>query len=132
MYFDFHIHSGYSFDALMKPEKIIRIAKKKKLDGVAITDHNTIKGSIEAAKMTKNQDFIVISGTEIATDYGDIIGLYIDEEIRARRCLEVIDEIHTQGGLVVLPHPYKGHILNDEVLSRIDLIEVFNGRCSSK
>jgi len=130
MYFDFHIHSRYSFDALMKPEKIIKIAKKRGLNGIAITDHNTIKGSMEAIKITKNEDFMVISGAEIATDCGDIIGLYIDDEIKSRKCLEVIDEIHAQGGIVILPHPYKGHTLNNFWLSQIDLIEVFNARCS--
>jgi len=44
--------------------------------------------------------------------------------------MEVIDEIHEQDGIVVLPHPYRGHEIDElrEILDRIDLIEVFNAR----
>lgn len=41
-------------------------------------------------------------------------------------------EIHAQGGLVVLPHPYKAHKLDDELLKHVDLIEVHNSRCSEE
>lgn len=44
MRFDLHIHSGYSFDSLLDPKRIIKKAIKKNLNGIAITDHNTILG----------------------------------------------------------------------------------------
>jgi len=48
--FDLHIHSKYSKDSINDPKWIIKIAKNKGLNGVAITDHNTIKGSLVAKK----------------------------------------------------------------------------------
>lgn len=130
MNFDLHIHSKYSFDSLLEPKKIIKIAKKRGLDGVAITDHNTIKGSLEAKKINKDHDFLVILGSEIGTEIGDITGLFLNEEIKSRDSLEVIAEIHEQDGIVVLPHPYRGHKIDElrEILGRIELIEVFNAR----
>ena len=130
MIFDFHIHSKYSFDSILEPKKIIKVAKKKGLDGVAITDHNSIKGSLDAQKINKDQDFLVIIGSEINTEKGDIIGLFLNEEIKSRNSIEVIDEIHEQDGIVVLPHPYRGHEIDElrKILDRIDLIEVFNAR----
>lgn len=128
MKFDLHIHSKYSYDSILDPERIIKIAKKKGLNGVAITDHNTIKGGVKASKINKNPDFQVIVGAEIKTNIGDIIGLWLNEEIRKREWEEVVDEIHAQGGVVILPHPYRGHKIVEEVAKRVDVIEVFNAR----
>lgn len=132
MILDLHIHSRYSFDSLSKPKDIIRIAKKKGLNGIAITDHNTIKGGIDARRINHDPNFLVIIGSEIATEMGDIIGLFLKEEIRSRDSIEVIEEIHRQGGIAVLPHPYKGHRLNEEIIRNIDVIECFNSRTSGE
>jgi len=42
--FDLHIHSKYSQDGILEPKAIVDIAASKGLKGIAITDHNTIKG----------------------------------------------------------------------------------------
>ncbi len=81
------------------------------------------------AKSLKQDRVHVIIGSEISTDYGDIIGLFLNENIRSRVFEEVIDEIRDQDGLVVLPHPYRRKkLLNDDLLSLIDLLEGVNGR----
>ena len=51
---DLHIHSKYSFDSLLSVEKIIKTAEKKKLDGIAICDHNSLKGGLKAKKIKKH------------------------------------------------------------------------------
>ncbi len=132
MILDLHIHSKYSFDSLSEPDSIIRVSKRKGLNGIAITDHNTIKGGVEAKKINNDRDFLVIIGSEITTDIGDIIGLFLNEEIKSRDSLEVADEIHRQGGIVLLPHPYKGHRLNNEIMRKIDVVEGFNARTSEE
>lgn len=126
--FDLHVHSKYSYDSFLSPERILKIAKKKGLDGVAITDHNTIKGGIEALKIEKGEDFKVIVGAEMKTEYGDIVGLCLNEEIRSRKFVEVIEEIKAQGGLSVLAHPYRQYENPEEIVDRVDLIEGFNAR----
>ncbi|MBA7650996.1 Ubiquinone biosynthesis O-methyltransferase [subsurface metagenome] len=128
MILDLHIHSKYSFDSILEPKRIIKVAKNKGLDGIAITDHNTIKGGLEVEKINKDHDFLVIVGSEISTEVGDITGLFLNEEIKSRNSMEVIEEIKEQGGIVVLPHPYKGHKLNDGLISSVDVIESFNSR----
>ena len=121
--FDLHIHTKYTKDSLMDPERIIKIAQKMGLSGVAITDHN--------AMTDIRQSPFIIPGSEIKTEYGDIIGLFIKNEIKSRNFLAVQKEIKEQGGLVALAHPYnKGGIRFPEELipECIDLIEVFNSR----
>ena len=129
MKFDLHIHSKYSYDSFLSPERIIKIAKKRGLDGVAVTDHNTIKGGVETTRINKGDNFIVIVGSEIKTEYGDIIGLFLNEEIESRIFMEVVEGIRDQGGLVVLAHPFrKGINLPIDLLKYIELIEAFNAR----
>jgi predicted metal-dependent phosphoesterase TrpH len=127
--FDFHIHSKFSYDSLLSPKRIVRIAEKRGLDGIAITDHDTIRGALEASKF--NNSIYVIIGSEIKTEIGDIIGLFLNEEITSKYFDEVVKEIKSQDGLVVLPHPYKKiKNVSNELLSKVDLIEVLNGRLS--
>ena len=128
MKFDLHIHSKYSYDSFLSPERIIRIARKKGLDGIAVTDHNTIKGGVETSDINKGDDFIVIVGSEMRTEYGDIIGLFLNEEIRSQIFMEVVEEIRDQDGLVVLAHPFRKGIFPTDLLKYIDLIEGFNAR----
>ena len=126
--FDFHIHSIYSTDGILSPQRIIKIAYSKGLNAVAITDHDTIKGGLQA-KSIKQDKVIIVVGSEVNTDFGDIIGLFLNKEIKSRRFGEVIDEIKAQGGIVVLPHPYRRKKFPDEeLLKRVDVIEGINGR----
>lgn len=49
---DLHIHSKYSHHGLLEPEEIVRITRKSSLDGIAITDHNTIRGALLSERPT--------------------------------------------------------------------------------
>ncbi len=114
---------------MLEPKTILKISRKKGLDGVAITDHNTIKGGMETRKINDNQDFKVIIGSEIKTEYGDIIGLFLKEEIVSKNLFDVVEEIRNQGGLTILAHPFrKGIIFPSNLLNKIDMIEAFNAR----
>ena len=88
MKLDLHIHSKYSSDGVLDPEKIVKIAAKRGLNGVAITDHNTIIGGLKA-KNYETEDFKVIVGSEISTERGEIIGLFLKEEIKPGNVQEV-------------------------------------------
>lgn len=133
MRFDLHIHSKYSYDGIMEPERIIKIAIERGLDGIAITDHNTIKGGLEAKKYER-EDFRVIIGSEVSTEKGEIIGLFLCKEIEVRDAQGVIAEIKQQGGIVVIPHPFdrlrhSAFHPTGEYVEFIDAIEGFNSRC---
>lgn len=133
MRIDLHIHSKYSHDGVLDPQEIVRIAKGRGLNGIAITDHNTIKGSQEAKKY-ETKDFKIITGAEIMTEKGEITGLFLSKEIKSRRLRKVIAEIKGQGGIAIVPHPFDGlrqsafHI-TEEYVSLVEAIEGFNSRC---
>jgi len=132
MKFDLHIHSKYSGDCRMDPADILKTAKKVGLDGVAITDHDTVRGGLEASRI--DSDVEVITGAEIRTDRGEVIGYFLNEEIKRKDFFEVTDAIRDQGGIVCIPHPFDIFRIHrvkptDEVLEVVDCIEVLNSRC---
>jgi predicted metal-dependent phosphoesterase TrpH len=132
--FDLHIHSKYSGDCTMEPAIILKVAKKKGLDGIAVTDHLTIKGGIETRKLNNDPDFLVIVGSEVETDdKADLIGLFLEEEIESTKTVDVITEIKVQGGLVLWAHPFRfgKNLLSGDVIPQVDLIEGFNSKTSA-
>lgn len=130
---DLHVHSKYSDDGVLEPEEIVRTARKRGLNGIAVTDHDTIRGS-EEAKKYETEDFKVIMGAEIMTEKGEVTGLFLCKEIKARRFEDVIAEIKAQGGLVIVPHPFdelrrSAFHVTQEYVNLVDAIEAFNSRC---
>ncbi|MFX1484776.1 MAG: PHP-associated domain-containing protein [Promethearchaeota archaeon] len=129
--FDVHMHTHHSYDSLLTPRTLVRTATKAELSAIVVTDHNTTRGGFacrEASK-TLGLELDVHIGAEIKTEYGDVIGLFLNEEIRARRYHEVIDEISAQDGVVYLPHPYADSThLKEMDLTRIQVLEAYNGR----
>lgn len=103
MRFDFHIHSKYSPCSNMEPELIAKTAIKKGLNGINITDHNTLK----CRNKIRNKELLITYSDEIKTNQGEIIGFNIHKEIKPGLSPEeTIDKIKEQGGLVIIPHPF--------------------------
>ena len=131
---DPHIHTVYSGDATGTPEKILQQARKLKLDSIAITDHNTIKGSIIMQKIAMGYDDItIIPGIEISSSHGHIVALGITEEIKPQQNPEeTVDQIHDLGGIAIIPHPFvryrSGLFARYPFFNTIDAIETKNSR----
>ena len=130
---DLHVHSKYSSDGVLDPKNIVKIAMKKGLRGIAITDHNTIRGGLEAKKY-ETEDFKIIVGSEIMTERGEITGLFLSEEIRSKDVQNVISGIKDQNGIIVIPHPFdelrhSAFHPTEEDAEFIDCVEGFNSRC---
>lgn len=132
--YDLHIHSVYSSCSINKPETILKRAKKAALNGIAITDHNSIKGALKTKELNKDKDFEVILGEEVKTNFGDILALYVREEIKKTNLFEVIDAIKSQDGLIIIAHPFRfvpwlrfKYPIKD-LIGKIDGIETFNSR----
>lgn len=131
---DSHIHSEYSPDSKSKLKDIFKVAKNKNIDIIGISDHNTVEGSKEAQRLTKNDDLLVIPSIEISSLEGHILGFGCEENIkRDLQATETIDLIHDQGGLAIIPHPYcfyrHGLLCKADYKElKIDAIETKNAR----
>ncbi len=132
---DLHSHSSASHDSYVSPKCFIECYQKKGFGGVAVTDHNTIHGAQEIARLAP-KNFWVIIGEEITSKEGEIIGYFLKEKIpRDLGARETIAQIKKQGGVVAIPHPcdrMRHHVLERKILFEIihdvDFIEIFNAR----
>jgi predicted metal-dependent phosphoesterase TrpH len=130
---DLHLHSNYSHDGQSSLEELIRRCAVCALDRIALTDHNTIEGALELARLAPE---LTIVGEEAKTREGEVIGLFITSRLPPYLPAEdVMDLVHGMGGLTYIPHPFDRHRANFraerivELADRIDIIETYNAWC---
>jgi predicted metal-dependent phosphoesterase TrpH len=130
------MHTHASHDCRVPPALLLEHAASEGLGAVAITDHNTFAGAVEAMDLARDGELLVIPGEEIKTDgQGEVIGLFLEREIpRGLSFEDTIAAIKEQDGLVYLPHPFdRMHAIPDAAtlhrhLGDIDIFEVYNAR----
>lgn len=114
MIFDLHVHTTYS-DGLLSPKEVVDLARRKGLNGIAITDHDTVEGINSALKVNKGfKDFYLIPGIEFGTIFEDeevhLLGYFIDytskrlleatellKKNRIKRGIKIIEKINSLG-----------------------------------
>jgi hypothetical protein len=148
MKFDLHVHTSSSSCGLSSPAAVIRWALKRGLDGIAVTDHDTMTGVAEAQALAP-PGFLVIPGVEYLTDHGHILALFCETFAdtlprgrKGRVPLAILSPfVRERGGLVVAAHPYQ-HAqyrdddapwgLSESMLRQVDGLEGVNGRALSR
>lgn len=136
---DYHVHTQYSYDCAMPLEAILEQATRAGLTCLCVTDHDTIEGAL-AMEQLRPADLEIVVGCEFTADDGShVIGLGLKEMIASKPVLDLIEAIKQQGGLVLLPHPFRrssGIFRNEmqrskafigDVFAFSDLVECFNG-----
>jgi len=104
---DIHIHSDHSDGLASIPEIMEYVQNRTDLDVIAITDHNTIEGSLFAKSLSELYDFEVVVAEEVSSKEGHIIGLFLEESVPAGMCAaDTIRAIEEQGGIAVIAHPF--------------------------
>jgi predicted metal-dependent phosphoesterase TrpH len=131
---EFHCHTIYSKDSLTQPQKLLKACKRKGIERVVVTDHNTIEGALRCKEIDPQR---VIVGEEIMTTQGELLAIYVQEEIPpGLPPSEVIAQLREQGAFISVSHPFdthrKGHWQEADLLAilpLVDAIETFNSRC---
>ena len=130
---DLHLHSSYSHDGQSSLQQLIDRSRDCGLNRIALTDHNTVEGALELARIAPD---LTIVGEEVKTREGEVIGLFITGRITPYLMPEeAMDLIHEMGGLTYLPHPLDRRRANfrpERVVhmgDRIDIIETYNPWC---
>jgi len=115
MRYDLHTHTNYSrhwffgTDAISTPEEMVKAAIRKGLGGIAVTDHDNVKGSLKAKAAGKRLDknFKVITGAEVSSSSGHILALGVKENVKHGLGVEeTVESIHDLGGVAVAAHPF--------------------------
>ena len=139
--YDLHVHSIHSPDSATPVEKLVDRYASLGFAGFALTDHKNMDGAKRARAYIRQKRLPLefVAGCEFRVGEGEIIGLFIDEAPQAKDAGELVDDIHSMGGLAIVPHPFDKlrksacdpTRLPSEVVSRLDGIELFNARCHS-
>lgn len=104
---DIHLHTTRS-DGLASPREVVEwAATRTDLVVIAITDHNTVDGALEAAEAARDFGIEVVVGQEVDTAEGHVLGLWAPERIEPGLTPEeTVARIHEQGGLAIVAHPF--------------------------
>ena len=126
------MHTSHSYDGLSSLKDIVEAAKAKGLDGIAITDHDTIDAHPEAEKFSE-RNFLIIPGLEVSSADGHILGLGVRELVpRKLPAEETVRLIREQGGIAVSAHPFnpfaRGQKPGIVYKTKFDAIETLNSR----
>jgi hypothetical protein len=131
---EFHCHTISSKDSLTRPADLVKTCRRKGIDRVVVTDHNTIAGARAAQAIDPER---VIVGEEIMTTRGEILAAFVSEEIpKGLTPQETIRRLKDQRAFISVSHPFdrwrNGHWQEEdllEILPQVDAIEVYNSRC---
>ncbi|MFC2144017.1 CehA/McbA family metallohydrolase [Candidatus Aenigmatarchaeota archaeon] len=137
---DLHIHTHHSTDSKNDPEELVRKATDQGFDMIAVTDHGTTRGALDAEIAAERifqeegKELIVIVGQEVKTRQGEILAYGIREDIQeGMDLLKTCQEIKSKGGFLIVPHPFDlmrrgiGQEINN-IREYVDAAEGFNER----
>lgn len=130
---DLHVHTCYSLDGTLSLESIVALCQERGIGALAVTDHNTVAGALALREIAP---FPVIVGQEISSAEGELLGLFLEQQVpRDLSAGETVALIKQQGGLAGVPHPFdrlRGERLArrvlEEVVGELDFVEGMNGR----
>ncbi|QLG63638.1 PHP-associated domain-containing protein [Halorarum salinum] len=126
---DPHVHSEGSYDGREPVELILEHASDIGLDGVVVTDHDSIDESLHAAELADEYGLVGIPGVEVSTAAGHLLAIGVEERPRKGRPLEeTIETVRDLGGVGVVPHPFQRsrHGVRKRWIGDCDGIEVYN------
>jgi predicted metal-dependent phosphoesterase TrpH len=147
---DLHTHSyPKSDDSFMSVDDLVDAAKKRGLDGVCLTEHDTFWAIEETRTLSRRHQFLVLPGVELNTDGGHVVAFGLEGYVFGLHKPSFLrDTVDQRGGIIVAAHPYRRRFLEepgrdpavrDEMLKRAvsddffrhcDAVEGINGRGS--
>lgn len=131
---DLQVHTDASPCSGMTPGEVVAAARRVGLDGIAITDHDTM-ANVEAVAERAGDALEVVPGVEVTTSQGHLLAYHVaTPPPKGADPLDVVDDVHDQGGVAILSHPfdrlrqvYDAEL--DRLARRVDAVEIVNSRC---
>jgi predicted metal-dependent phosphoesterase TrpH len=111
---DMHIHSIASDGTASAAQILEHVERHTDLDVIAIADHERIEAAVECRRIARERGsrIEVVVGEEVTTRSGHLLGLFLQYRLKRNQRLEItVAEIHEQGGLAIVPHPFSAFTL---------------------
>ena len=130
---DTHLHTMEGSDDSHLPlERAVARAKELGMDGLCITDHDTLKLAPMAQELTDRYGFLILVGVEILTYQGDLLVYGVDSiPTQKMHAPELSRLVREMGGASAAAHPFRdnGRGMGDvmRLCSFMDGAEIFNG-----
>jgi hypothetical protein len=106
---DVHIHSIASDGTACAAEILDHVERYTDLDVIAIADHERIEAAVECQRLARERGsrVEVVVAEEVTTRSGHLLGVFLQARLKRNQRLETtVAEIHEQGGLAIVPHPF--------------------------
>jgi hypothetical protein len=146
MRIDLHIHtSPRSACSYIDPLELIQKARRLKLDGICLTEHQVLWDIGDVEKLAREGGIRIFRGNELTTNQGDILVFGFYKDIKELLMIqELREEVKTAGGFMIAAHPFRGfktfgigqlqmtveQACKRKVLEFVDAVEVGNGKLS--
>lgn len=144
MLIDPHVHTHHTPGVTLTPREAVRRAREAGLDGVAITDLNTLEGLAEVREAAREESFLALCGVELATDHGHYL-CYFPDPARVPNppqifgttpwpVREVLARVAEMGGVAVAAHPYDKSVErpSGDFVFTLDGLSALEGLCARR
>lgn len=132
MQFDLHVHTTFSSCSCLPLEQLIHRAREQGLDGIVVTDHDTMEAGTAIREGLLPNGLVVIIGMEYTTPQGDFLIYGPFENIPAGLAAwELLSLVSDRGGVAIAAHPMRTtRPVQPEILKQglCPIIESYNGR----
>lgn len=145
---DLHVHSfPQSPCSNASVDEMIETAKAIGLNGICLTDHNFMWNEEDLIKLREKHGFLILSGSEVTTDQGDVLVFGFKGKIDHFIKIEDLHKlVKSSGGVMIVAHPFRGFLtfsadelgLNPreasqrKVFKYVDAVEVLNCKVSQR
>ena len=110
MRIDLHIHtSPLSACSYIDPHELVQEARRLKLDGLCLTEHQVLWDPAEVDKLALEAGIKIFRGNEFTTNQGDILIFGFYEDIKELMIIQDLREaVQSAGGFMIAAHPFRG------------------------
>jgi predicted metal-dependent phosphoesterase TrpH len=146
MRIDLHNHtSPLSACSYLDPRELVREARRLKLDGICLTEHQVVWDPAEIDRLAGDGGIRIFRGNEFTTNQGDVLVFGFYKDIKDLMLIqELREEVQKAGGFMVAAHPFRGfktfgigqlqmtveQACKRKVFEHVDAIEILNGKLS--
>ena len=107
---DLHVHTTKgSSDSNLSPHAMVEEAKRLRIEGICITEHNAPWGRTEFENFAKKHDLLLIRGVEVDTDMGHVLVFGLDTYVSGIGSIsELRKVVDKNDGFMITAHPFRG------------------------